>query len=201
LGSAGLVALLVACSSAPPQAKPVAHTQGVPAGYTEFRDSGRGYALAVPSSWIQINVQSPESAAAFAQLLKEKPQFTQVFGNSVSSLLKQNMSLAAVGPTGASLDMVVQAGSGTLTASQLGTLYSTVLQPAYSRSGLTVLSHQTASLDGYPALRVALTIVLGQASVLETQFVAGVRGNGYVLTIMNGTPALTSQIAGTVRFI
>jgi hypothetical protein len=146
-------------------------------------------------------VQSPESAAAFAQLLKEKPQFTQVFGNSVSSLLKQNMSLAAVGPTGASLDMVVQPGSGTLTASQLGTLYSTVLQPAYSRSGLTVLSHQTASLDGYPALRVALTIVLGQASVLETQFVAGVHGNGYVLTIMNGSPALTSQIAGTVRFI
>jgi len=197
---AGLVAVLAACSSAPPQAKPVGHSSGIPAGYSEFRDSGRGYALAVPSSWIQINVQSPQAAAAFAQLLKEKPQFTKVFGGNLSSMVKQNMSLLAVGPTGVGLNMVVEPGAGTLTAAQLGTVYSTELQPAYSRLGMQVLSHQLASLDGHPALRVAITIALGTV-VRETQFVTGVNGNIFVLTITNATPILTNQIASTVRFL
>jgi len=157
LGSTAPLALLVACSSAPPQAKPVAHSSGVPAGYSEFRDSGRGYALAVPSSWVQINVQSPGAAAAFAQLLKEKPQFTRVFGSSLATLLSQNVSLLAVGPAGQGANMVVEPGSGTLTAAQLGTLYSAVLQPAYSQSSITVVSHQQASLDGYAALRISIT--------------------------------------------
>jgi hypothetical protein len=193
--------MLVSCSSCPPQAKPVARAPGVPASYSEFRDSGRGYALAVPSSWIQINVQSPEATASFAQLIKAEPQFTQVFGNNLSALIKQNMSLLAVGPTGASANMVVEPGSGTLTAAQLGTLYAAVLRPAYARSGIKVLSHQVASLDGYPALRTSVTIVFRKAALHQTQFFIGVRTNDFVLTISAATPALINKIAGTVRFL
>jgi hypothetical protein len=201
LCSAGLLAIFVACSSsAPPQAKPVGHARGIPAGYSEFRDSGRGYALAVPSSWIQINVQSPDAAAVFAQLAKKKPQFTQIFGDSLASLVKQNMSLLAIGPAGTAVNMVVTPGSGTITAAQLGTVYSTELQPTYSRLGIKVLSHQVSSLDGYPALRVSITTVVGKV-VHETQFVTGVDGNGFVLTITGATPTLINQIAGTVRFL
>jgi len=197
----GVLAMLVSCSSSQPQAKPVARASGVPASYSEFRDSGRGYALAVPASWIQINVQSPEATASFAQLIKAKPQFTQVFGSNLSSLIRQNMSLLAVGPTGASANMVVEPGSGTMSAAQLGTLYSTVLQPAYARSGIKVLSHQVASLDGYPALRTSITIVFRNAALPETQFFIGVRNNDFVLTISGATPALINEIAGTVRFL
>ena len=198
---AGLLASLAACSSAPSQARPVAHATGMPAGYSEFQDSGRGYTLAVPSSWIQINVQSPDAAAAFAQLVKEKPQFAQLLGTNLSSLLKQNMSLLAVGPTGTGANMVVEPGSGTLTAAQLGTLYSTELQPAYSRTGITLLSHRMVSLGGYPALRTSITIAFGNAELPETQFFAGVRGHTFVLTISDATPTLINQIAGTVRFL
>jgi len=201
LSSVGLLSILVACGSAPPQATPVAHAPGVPAGYSEFQDSGRGYALAVPKSWIQINVQSPDAAAAFAQLLKEKPQLAQVFGSSESSLIQQNVSLLAVGPNETEVNMVVEPGNGTLTAAQLGTVYSGEMQPTYSRAGLKVQSHQIASLDGYPALRVAITFAVGNVVVPETQFVAGVHGNVYVLTISRTAPALTSEIAGTVRFL
>jgi len=196
-----LLGVLASCGGSPQQAKPVARASGIPASYSEFRDSGRGYALAVPSSWIQINVQSPEATASFAQLIKAKPQFTQVFGNNLSSLIKQNMSLLAVGPTGASVNMVVDKGSGTITAAQLGTLYSTVLQPAYARSGIKVLSHQVASLGGHPALRASITIAFGKAALPETQFFVGVRSNDFVLTISNAPPTLIKEIAGTVRFL
>src|SRR5215469_8017380 len=175
LCSVGLFTLLVACGTAPPQAKPVSHpSSGVPAGYTEFRDSGRGYALALPSSWTQINVQSPQAAAAFAQLIKEKPQFTKVFGSNLSALAKQNMSLLAVGPSGVGLNMVVETGAGSQTAAQLGTLFTTVLQPAYAQRRLTLVSHQPATLDGPPALRIAVAIAVAGVTVAETQFVAGV---------------------------
>lgn len=198
---AGLLALLVACSSnPPPQAGPVGNARGIPAGYTEFRDPGRGYSLGVPSSWIQINVQSPGAAAAFAQVIKEKPQLTQVFGGDLASLAKQDMSLLAAGPAGTGLDVVVEPGSGTVTAAQLGTLYSEA-QSAYSDAGMKVLSHQVSSLDGYPALRISVTYVLGKKTVRETQFIAGVHGNVFALTIVDATPTLTSQIAGTVRFL
>lgn len=206
--SAGLLAIFVACSSnAPPQAKPVGHVRGIPAGFSEFRDSGRGYALAVPSSWIQINVQAPGAAAVFGQLLKKKPQLTQVVGDNLASLAKQDISLLAIGPAGTGLNMVVMrlnmvmmSGSGTLTAAQLGTVYSTQVQPNLSRVGIKVLSHQGSSLDGYPALRISDTIVVGKV-FHETQFAAGVHGNFFVLTITDATPALINQIAGTVRFL
>jgi hypothetical protein len=201
LCSAGLLVLLAACSSAPPQATPVAHSSGGPAGFTEFRDSGRGYSVAIPASWIQINVQSANAAAGFNQILKAEPQFAKVFGHSLAALAKQNMSLLAVGPTGASVNMIVQPGSGTLTAAQLGTAYSAELRPAYSRSGIKVLSHQIAKLDGFPDLRVAITVAVGKAVRHETQFIAGVHGKVYSLTIAQATPTLTNQIAATVRFL
>jgi hypothetical protein len=37
--------------------------------------------------------------------------------------------------------------------------------------------------------------------VRGTQSIAGVHGNVFALTIMDATPALTGQIAGTVRFL
>lgn len=202
LCAAGLLGLLVACSSsAPPQAKPVAHASSVPAGFSEFRDPGRGYSIAVPSSWIQINVQSSNASTMFAKLLKQEPKFAQVFGSSLTSLAQQDMSLLAVGPAGTAANMVVTSGSGTLTAAQLGTVYSTELQPTYARAGIKVLSHQAATLDGYPALRVSITIAFSGKTVPETQFVAGVHNNAYVLTITGATPTLTNQIKGTVRFL
>ncbi len=200
LCAAGLLALLVACSSTPPQAKPVAHSSGVPAGYTEFRDSARGYSLAVPSSWVQINVQSGAAAAEFAQLLKEKPQFTQVFGNNLATLEKENLSLLAVGPNGTSANMVVEQGSGTLTAAQLGTVYSTELQPSYQRAGIKLLGHGAARLDGYPALRTSIVFTIGTAARPETQFIAGVHGRIYILTVALASATLADEIAGTVRF-
>lgn len=199
---AGLLALLVSCSSSPPQAKPLAHPSGVPAGYTEFLDSARGYSMAVPSSWVQINVQSAGATAAFAQLLKEKPQFAQVFGNNLASLAKQNLSLLAIGPGDTVASMVVEQGSGsqTLTAAQLETLYSDEIQPAYARAGFKVLGHQTAGLDGDPALRISIVLTVGTISRHETQFIVGAQDNVYTLTIAQATPTLTNTIAGTVRF-
>jgi hypothetical protein len=200
LWSVCLLVLLAACGSAPPQAKPVAHSSGVPAGFTEFRDSGRGYTIAIPASWIQVNVQSANAAAKFNQLLKEKPQFAKVFGNNLAALAKQRMSLLAVAPTGTSVNMIVQPGSGTMTATQLATAYSADLRPAYSRLGFKVLGHQMAKLDGYPALRVAITVTFGTVVRGETQFIAGVHGKVFILTIARAKPSLTDQIADTVRF-
>jgi hypothetical protein len=200
LCSVGLLALLAACSSAPPQAQRVAHASGVPVGFTEFRDSGRGYAIAVPASWIQVNVQSAKAAAIFAKVVKEKPQLAKLFGSNLASLAARNVSLLAIGPTGANANMIVGPGSGTLTAKQLDKAYSVDLSD-YSRSGVKVLSHQIASLDGIPDLRIAITFNIGKVVLRETQFIAGVHGRAFILTISQATPTLTNQIAGTVRFL
>jgi hypothetical protein len=47
---------------------------------------------------------------------------------------------------------------------------------------------------------VAITFDVANVVVPETQFVAGVHGNVFVLTISRTTATLTNQIAGTVRF-
>jgi hypothetical protein len=56
----------------------------------------------------------------------EEPQFAEVFGTSLASPDKQNLSLLAIGPGDTSANMVVEQGSGsqTLTAAQLKTVYS-----------------------------------------------------------------------------
>lgn len=199
---AGILVCLAACGGTPPQAVPVAHAQGVPVGYAEFRDAGRGYSVAVPSSWIQINVQSPAAAAEFAKLLKQNPQFARVVGSDFPSLEKQQMSLLAVAPKGADANMVVTSSgiSGTLSAAELGALYSSKVKPVYSRVGWRLESHQIATLDGYPDLRIQFGARFGSVLRMETQFMWGLKGKFYVLTISGAPAATTDEIAGTVRF-
>jgi hypothetical protein len=199
LACGGLVCCVAACSTAPPQARPVTHAQGVPSGYTEFRDAGSGYSVAVPSSWTQINVQSPDAAAAFAKLVKLVPKIGSVYGNNVASLAQRKMSLLAVSRNNETANMIVTQGNGTASAAELTTLWSTVLQPSYSRVGFIVESHQLVVLDRYPALRIQITFAIRGRSVPETQFILGAHGEVYALTIANTSAATTNEIAGTLR--
>jgi hypothetical protein len=201
LPCAGLLMCLAACGSAAPQAKPVAHTQGVPAGYTEFRDAGRGYSLAVPSSWTQINVQSPSAAAAFANLIKLDPKIATIYGTSFATFAKQDISLLAIAPGGGqSANMVVTPGNGTASAAQIASIYSSQVAPAYARYGAHVNSHQLVKLGGFPAMRISVIFVIGSVKRAETQFLWAVHSEGYVLTLAGPTAATTDEIAGTVRF-
>jgi PsbP len=197
--SAALVCCVAACSSSPSQATKVTHGQGVPAGYSEFQDKARGYSLSLPSSWTQINVQSPGAAAIFNSAVKRDPKFAAEFGDNLAAMAKENMSLLAIGQSGENANMVVTTASGTATSSQLASVYPS-LASSYERAGMNVVGHQLIHIDGYPALRVLVSLTISGSELPETQFVLEVHSRAYVLTVTKTPAATTSKIASTLRF-
>jgi len=193
-----LISCIAACSGTPPQATKVTHAQGVPAGYSEFQDSARGYSLALPSSWTQINVQTPGAAAVFNAIVKKDPKFEAEFGDNLAAMAKENMSLLAIGPGGENANMVVTSAGGTYTSAQLASVYP-VLASNYKRLGMDVQAHSLIRVDGYAALRVQLIVALDGIRLPETQFVLEVHSWAYVLTVTKTPAATTSEIIGTLR--
>lgn len=106
----GVLLAVCACGSSTPPKQAVRVTQvtGVPKGYSEFRDSARGYSIALPSAWFQINLQSPQAAALFDRMRKADPKLAAAAGGqNLLTLQKENMSLFAVAPGGAGANMIV----------------------------------------------------------------------------------------------
>jgi len=193
-----LVSCVVACTSAPSQATKVANAHGVPTGYSEFQDKARGYSLALPSAWTQIGIQSPDAAAIFNAAVKRDPKFATEFG-SIATMAKENMSLLAIGQSGENANMVVTGGSGTATSAQLAALYPT-LASSYARVGMDVKAHQMIKIDGYPAIRVQISLDFAGKQLLETQFVLEVNSRAYILTVTEAPAVTASEIASTLRF-
>jgi hypothetical protein len=198
-----IVLLAAACgSSAPPkQAAQVTTPQrGVPSGYTEFRDSARGYSLALPSTWIQINVQSPQASAIFARVLKDDPKAAATFGGSFATVQKENMSLLAFAPDGAGANMIVSSSAyESLSRAQLSSLVPSFLAE-YARLGVSISSHQIVSVGGHPAVRFIASLTLKGRTVHETQLIMFAGGWDYTLTIDQANAATTAEIVSTLRF-
>ncbi len=206
LSGAGLgviVLLAAACgSSAPPKQAEQVNTpqRGVPTGYTEFRDSARGYSIAVPSGWVQINVQSPQAVSLFAHVLKEDPKISATFGGNLAAMQKENMSLLAVAPDGAGANMIASSSiDENLSRTQLASLVPDFLSE-YSRAGMNVSAHELVTVDGHPAIRFQTSITLKGRTVYETQIVVITNGWDYTLTIDQANAATTDEIVSTLRF-
>ncbi|HXW46337.1 MAG TPA: hypothetical protein VEL03_16235 [Streptosporangiaceae bacterium] len=193
-----LLACVAACGTSPSQATKVTHASGVPAGYSEFQDKARGYSVALPSSWTQINVQSPDAAAIFSAAVKKEPKIAAEFGDNLAAMAKENMSLLAVGKGGQNANMIVTAASGTATSAQLASVYPT-LASSYAHAGMNVQGHQLITIDSYPALRIEISLTISGAQLSETQFVLEVHSRAYVLTITKAPAATSSEIASTLR--
>jgi hypothetical protein len=200
----GVIALLgAACGSSAPPKQAVQLTtpqRGVPSGYTEFRDSVRGYSIALPSTWVQINVQSAQAAAVFARALRADPKIAAVFGANLVTLQKENMSLLAVAPSGAGANMIANTSvDENLSEVQLAALVPTVVAE-YARAGMSVSGHKLVTVDGHPAIRFQTSITLKGHTVHETQFVLVTGGWSYALTIDQASAGTTAEIVSTLRF-
>jgi PsbP len=194
-----LLAGVAACSTPPSQAAKVAHAPGVPSGYSEFQDKARGYSLALPSSWTQINVQGPGAAAIFNEAAKKDPKIKAEFGTNLAAMAKENMSLLAVGQGGENANMIVTGASGTATSAQLASIYPT-LATSYAHAGMQVHGHQLVTIDKYPALRIMVSIAVSGVQLPETQYVLEVNSRAYVLTLTKTPAATSNEIASTLRF-
>ncbi len=190
---------VAACGTSPSQATKVTHASGVPSGYSEFQDRARGYSLALPSSWTQINVQGPDAATIFSTVEKKNPKLKAEFGNSLAAMAKENMSLLAVGQGGENANMIVTSASGTATSAQLSAIYPS-LASSYANAGMDVLGHQLITVDKHPALRIMVSITVSGTKLSETQFVLEVNSRAYILTITKVAAATSNEIASTLRF-
>jgi PsbP len=202
-GLCAIILLATACGASTPAKQAVQVTtpqHGVPSGYTEFRDSASGYSIALPSSWIQINVQSPQAAALFARVLKDDPKVSAALGGSLATMQKEDMSLLAVAPDGAGANMIAHTSAAeSLSRAQLASLVPTFLAE-YGRAGMNVSAHEVVAVDGHPALRFQVSITLKGRTVHETQFVVITGGWDYTLTTDQVGASTTAEIVSTLRF-
>jgi photosystem II reaction center protein PsbP len=202
IGLLGFLAAGCGSSSPPPNqaARVTTPQRGVPSGYTEFRDSARGYSIAVPSTWIQVNVRSPQAAAVLARVAKEDPKAAAALGGSLGQMQKEDMSLLAAAADGAGANMIATtSGAESYSRAQMSSLLPSILGQ-YARLGATVSGHQLVTVDGDPALRFEVSIALKGRTVRETQFVIITGGWAYTLTLDETTAATTAEIVSTLRF-
>jgi PsbP len=201
LGVIMLLATACGASAPPKQAVQVTTPQhGVPSGYTQFRDSARGYSIALPSSWIQINVQSPQAGNLFARALKDDPKAAAALGGSLATMQKENMSLLAVAADGAGANMIVTTSAvESPSRAQIASLVPTFLSE-YARVGMIVSAHEVVTVDGHPALRFQASITMKGRTVRETQFVVITGGWDYTLTTDQVGAPTVAEIVSTVRF-
>jgi hypothetical protein len=199
----GVLLAVCACgSSAPPkQAVRVTQATGVPQGYSEFRDSARGYSIALPSAWFQINVQGPQAATLFDRMRKADPKLAAAAGGtSLLTLQKEHMSLFAVAASGAGANMIVSSSlAESMTKAQLAAEVPDVLTE-YARAGVVVISHQIVTVAGVPAIRTQISITALGHTVPETQLILVAGGRSYTLTLDKVNAATAAEIISTLRF-
>ena len=174
-----------------------------PSGFTSFRDQAEHFSIAVPSSWTEVNPESPSSIAAFTEVEQNNPDLEPVAG-SASTLVARGMRFLAIdaaspGSQPSTITVTSEANPG-FQDNEFSQL-ADALPSEYAKLGATILNSNTVSLPGGQALQVSvqlpLTNDLGNQTILnETQYYFVSSDFIYVLT--GSGPAITS-IAATFR--
>ena len=178
-------------------------TTSTPPGYTSFVDRAEHFSIAVPSSWTEINPESPSSIAAYEQVEQNNPNLKAIIG-SPSTFDAKGMRFLAIettsrGSQAAAISVAARADPG-FDEDEFSQL-AAQLPAEFAKFGATMLGSSTVSLPGGRALKVSvelpLTNDLGDKTTLdETQYYLGSTNLVYVIT---GTGPGITTIASTFR--
>jgi hypothetical protein len=194
----GLLAVVVtaACGSHGASVGPPPATS-TPAGYQARFDPVNGFAIAVPAGWQQLDLDAPNVTAAVARLLAQNPQLASLIGPNAEALVRAGVHFFAVGADGSDVNVVIRP-AGSATGNRLDDLLPS-LRSQLDAAGGTLLSHGDETLNGTPALHLALTLPLGGHPVTSDQYYLVDLGRMFVVTI-RAPRAVVTAMATSVRF-
>jgi hypothetical protein len=179
-------------------------TTSTPPDYTSFVDRADHFSISVPSSWTEVNPESPGSIAAFEQVEQNNPNLKAIIG-SPSSLEAKGMRFLAIDTANqqtsepATISVTAEGDPG-FQDSEFSQL-AAQLPAEYAKFGATMLGSSTVSLPAGEALKISLDLPLtddlgNQTTIDETQYYLG--SNDFIYVITGTGPGLTT-IASTFR--
>lgn len=182
-------------------ARPSLSASGTPAGYTNFTSAADRFRLAVPSSWRQIDMNSPGAQAAMNEVAQANPAYKSTFAQGALKMAESGMVLMAINPVpdasgfASNVNVVAKPAPG-FSQSDLQQL-AAVVPAQLARVGITVTGTSTATIGGQAAMRMAMTQTLNtptgtQLTVDETQYYVGANDFLFVITLSGDDPALTT---------
>ena len=201
LRAPALVALLVAVLVQVGCSKKSAPETTAPAGFKAVRDAPTGFALAIPSDWLQIHLtQNLDDFDKRARELSARNDRLGPAINSARQIAQSGGKFMAVSPDGESRINLTVDDAQEETLDELATAIVPVLQ----ESGATELAQDRATTGAGPALRLAFKFPLparGNESVIanEVQYYLIHDDKTYVLTVINGAADLAQTVATSLR--
>lgn len=193
--AAALAVVLAGCSD-----KSAPNTTA-PAGFKVVRDAGTGFALAVPSDWVEIYLtQDLDEFDKRARAQTQRNDALIPAVNSARQIAQSGGKFMAVSPDGnARVNLTVdEAQEETLDE------LATAIVPVLEQSGATDVRQDRAPTGAGDALRLTFKFPLpgrGQESVVadEVQYYVIQDDKTFVLTVINGAPDLAQSVAGSLR--
>lgn len=195
LAAAVAVPLLFAgCSKSAPNTT-------APAGFKVVRNAGTGFALAVPSDWIEIHLTQDLDdfdERAREQTAKNDALIPAI--NSARQIAQSGGKFMAVSPDGQARVNLTVDDAQEKTLDEL----ATAIVPVLEESGATGVTQDRADTGAGPALRLTFKFPLpgrGSETVVadEVQYYVIHDDKTFVLTVINGTADLGQSVAGSLR--
>jgi hypothetical protein len=173
----------------------------VPAGFATIRSAGAGFAMGVPSDWVQIPL--PQDLEKFdknaADITNRNPRLAPAIVRA-RQVLQFGGKMMAVSPDGGSVVNL------TIDKTKEKTLDEVAKNsvPSLEQNGATDLRQERATLPAGAALRLTFRYPIeGQNREMvvadEVQYYILHKGKSIVLTIINGQGELPNTVAGTLR--
>lgn len=172
-----------------------------PPGYTVVKDNGAGFAVAIPSDWIQIPLLT--NIDAFDKKARELSANNPNLGPAIiqaRQLAQSGGELMAVTPDGKSIINLTADKTKEKTLTQVGTAVSKSLID----NGATDLKQEQATTGAGPALRLTFRYPIPGGSDTptiadEVQYYVLKGGRSYVLTFINPPADLPAAVAPTFK--
>jgi hypothetical protein len=172
-----------------------------PAGFKVVRNAGTGFALAIPSDWVEIHLTQDLDEfdeRARAQTARNEALIPAV--NSARQIAQSGGKFMAVSPDGQSRVNLTVDEAQEETLEEL----ATAIVPVLEESGATEVAQDRATTGAGPALRLTFKFPLptrGSETAVanEVQYYVIHDDKTFVLTVINGSPDLGQSVAGSLR--
>lgn len=172
-----------------------------PAGFKVVRNAGTGFALAVPSDWVEIHLtQDLDDFDDRARAQTQRNDALIPAVNSARQIAQSGGKFMAVSPDGNARVNLTVDDAQEETLDEL----ATAIVPVLEESGATEVRQDRAETGAGPALRLAFKFPLpGRANETmvadEIQYYVIHDDKTFVLTVINGAPDLGQSVAGSLR--
>ena len=172
-----------------------------PAGYSVVKDDGAGFAVAVPSDWIQIPLL--DSIDEFDKRAQQLQAQNRAIGPAVilaRQLSQSGGELLAVSADGKSLVNLTVDKTKEKTLDQIGATVSKSL----AANGATDIAQAPATTGAGPAVRLTFKYPFPETAenpqlANEVQYIVLKGGRSYVLTFINPPNEVPEAVAGSFK--